>query len=126
MSESLHLYGHEQPVVFYTDNMADKGMLESIFESLLEDVVAVEKNSHLPKFSPPSNVDITVLKSASDIDNALHAIADDLPVDDGDIVVGFDSEWNVETAVSGHVIGRGSTAVVQIAYKNQVFVLVVC
>ncbi|KAF9048060.1 hypothetical protein BDZ89DRAFT_928787, partial [Hymenopellis radicata] len=126
MSESLHLYGHEQPVVFYTDNMSDKPMLESIFDSLLQSVVAVEKHSNLPKFMIPSDtVTTTVLDSTSAIDNALQAIMSDLHSGSGRLAVGFDSEWNVEVSQHGHVTGRGSTAVVQIAYKDQIFILLI-
>ncbi|KAF9059632.1 hypothetical protein BDP27DRAFT_1385738 [Rhodocollybia butyracea] len=53
---SLDLYGHEQPQVFYTDNMSDKGMLEECFPSLLEDVIPVEKHSALPLFSIPTTI----------------------------------------------------------------------
>jgi hypothetical protein len=47
MRESLHLYGHDQPSVFYIDNMADKEFLKNCFPSLQEDVVPVEKYSSL-------------------------------------------------------------------------------
>jgi len=47
MRESLQLYGHRQPELFYTDNMADKGFLESSFPSLLENVVPVQKYANL-------------------------------------------------------------------------------
>ncbi|KAK0504943.1 hypothetical protein EDD18DRAFT_1060502 [Armillaria luteobubalina] len=123
MSESLELYGHEQPEVFYTDNMSDKSMLEEIFQSLLADVVAVEKYADLPTFVIEDRVKISVLDSTASIDNAMCAIMDDVPHDGGYIVVGFDSEWNIETGHAGHVTRRGSTAVVQIAYGDNIYVL---
>ena len=44
MCDSLKRYGHLQLKVFYTDNpTADKHFLESVFSSLSEDVVPVEK-----------------------------------------------------------------------------------
>ncbi|KAF8996468.1 hypothetical protein BDZ89DRAFT_918852, partial [Hymenopellis radicata] len=60
MSESLETYGHEQPEVFYTDNMSDKAMLEEIFQSLLADIVAVEKYSDLPTYTMEETVAIKV------------------------------------------------------------------
>ncbi|KAG6818601.1 hypothetical protein H0H93_003585 [Arthromyces matolae] len=121
MSEDLTLYGHSQPELFYTDNMSDKGMLESIFTSLLDDVVAVEKHSHLPKFSLPPTVP-QVLDSVTEINNVLRGILDEIPPS-GHIVVGFDSEWNLETSPMGHIVGRSPPSVIQIAYRDQVYIL---
>ncbi|KAG6848087.1 hypothetical protein H0H93_003468 [Arthromyces matolae] len=121
MSEDLTLYGHTQPEVFYTDNLADKGMLESIFTSLLNDVIAVEKYSHLPTFTLPSSSIIT-LKTASEINNVIRSILDTVP-QSGNLVVGYDSEWNVEISAAGHITGHGPPAVIQIAYETKVYVL---
>ncbi|KAG6818631.1 hypothetical protein H0H93_003310 [Arthromyces matolae] len=121
MSEDLTLYGHTQPEVFYTDNLADKGMLESIFTSLLNDVIAVEKYSHLPTFTLPSS-SIVNLKSASEINNVIRSILDTVP-QSGNLVVGFDSEWNVETSATGRITGHGPPAVIQIAHEEKVYVL---
>ncbi|KNZ75180.1 hypothetical protein J132_04665 [Termitomyces sp. J132] len=128
MSRDLTLYGHSQPELFYTDNMQDKGMLEHIFTSLLDKVTPIEKYSHLPNFSLPHSCTPQILNSASEINNAIRGILNDLPTPSesqlgGKIVVGFDSEWNMDTSPSGHIVGHGPPAVVQIAYKNQVFIL---
>jgi hypothetical protein len=56
MCSSLELYGHEETEVFYTDNMADKAMLEECFPSLLKGVIPVEKHSNLPRFSIPMTI----------------------------------------------------------------------
>ncbi|KAF9063574.1 hypothetical protein BDP27DRAFT_1426743 [Rhodocollybia butyracea] len=120
---SLDLYGHEQPQVFYTDNMSDKGMLEECFPSLLEDVIPVEKHSALPLFSIPTTITPIVLNSTQSIDNALRAIMSCLPESSGQLVVGFDSEWNVDVSEDGQVQGKAPTVVVQIALKEQVFIL---
>lgn len=58
MRDSLSLYGHRQPTVFYTDNMADKQFLESCFPSLRDGVVDVDKYSHLPPLTIPDDVNI--------------------------------------------------------------------
>lgn len=123
MCNSLHLYGHEQPEVFYTDNMADKSMLEECFPSLLESVVPVEKHSNLPLFKIPPEVSIHVLDSAQAMDNALRAIMNRLSASGGYFAVGFDSEWNVDVSDDGRVRGRGPTAVIQIALKDEVLIL---
>lgn len=52
-----------------------------------------------------------------------NTILADLPLDKGKLVVGFDTEWNVETAENDRVVGRSATAVVQLAYKHSVYVL---
>ncbi|KAG6822188.1 hypothetical protein H0H92_014899, partial [Tricholoma furcatifolium] len=122
MAEDLTLYGHSQPEAFFTDSMADKGMLESVFPSLLADVVAVEKHSHLPTFSLPNSIHPSVLSSTAEINNVLRGILDDIPPS-GQIAVSFDSEWNVDIAPSGHIIGSGPPEVIQIAYKDQVYIL---
>ncbi|KAG6821234.1 hypothetical protein H0H93_002344 [Arthromyces matolae] len=119
VSEDLTRYGHSQPELFYTDNMIDKVMLESIFSSLLSDVVATEKHSHLPKFSLPPSLVPQVLSSTSEINNAMHGILDDISPA-GHIVVGFDSEWNLDLSPSGHITGHRPPSIVQIAYKDQI------
>ncbi|KAJ3818485.1 hypothetical protein F5880DRAFT_1491296 [Lentinula raphanica] len=122
MNASLKLYGHQQPEVFYTDNIIDKGMLEECFPSLLEDLVPVEKHSDLPLFTVPADI-IHVLSTVEQIDNTLRAIMDRLPSLDGVLVVGFDAEWNVDVSEDGRVRGKGPTAVVQIALKDEVYIL---
>ncbi|KAG6818637.1 hypothetical protein H0H93_003273 [Arthromyces matolae] len=121
ISEELTLYGHPQPQAFYTDNISDKGMLERVFPSLLDDVVAVEKYSHLPEFSLPDTLHPSILSSTSHINNVVRGILDDIPLT-GQITIGFDSEWNVDTS-GGRIIGHGPPEIVQIAYKDQVYIL---
>ncbi|KAG6856426.1 hypothetical protein H0H87_004552 [Tephrocybe sp. NHM501043] len=87
----------------------------------LNDVVAVEKYSHLPAVSLPASRPI-VLNSATEINNVIRGILDDVPVS-GHIVVGFDSEWNIDTSAMGNVVARGPPAVIQIAYMEKIYVL---
>ncbi|KAG6835293.1 hypothetical protein H0H93_003051 [Arthromyces matolae] len=128
MSHDLTQYGHPQPELFYTDNLIDKGMLESIFTSLLNEVTPIEKYAHLPYIALPLSCTPQVLSSVTEINNTIRGILDDIPspsesLSDTRLVVGFDSEWNVETSMSGHIVGHGPPAVIQIAYKKQVFIL---
>ncbi|KAJ7205539.1 hypothetical protein GGX14DRAFT_568874 [Mycena pura] len=123
LAEDLVVYGHNLPEVFYTDNMVDKAMLEKIFPSLTEAVIPVEKYSHLDPFETPDFVrNPAVLDDESMINNTMRAILDDVPTT-GHIVIGFDSEWNVDMTQYGRFGGRSPPAVVQVAYKESVFVM---
>jgi hypothetical protein len=117
MRQSLSLYGHTQPLIFYTDNMADKPFLERSFPSLQNDVVPKEKYSDLEPFEIP-HVEILPKDSVLSINDAARSILDDVPQDEGCLIIGFDSEWNVNP--SGL---RSKTAIIQIAYQNRVYVL---
>lgn len=120
---SLMLYGHPQPSLIYTDNIADKKFLEECFPSLRQGTTPVEKYGHLEELVIPSSITILVKNNTNAINDAMRTILDDIPQDDGSIVVGFDSEWNVDVSVQGRVIRRGRTAIIQIAYKNRIYVL---
>lgn len=127
MRESLDLYGHHQPALFYTDNIADKKFLETSFPSLCQDVVAIEKYAHLDRLTIPSDVYVLVKNNAQAIEDAVRTIMDSLSQDGNDSVyVGFDSEWNVNVSQQGFVTGRGQTAIIQIAYKDVIYILQVC
>lgn len=123
MCESLDLYGHRQPELFYTDNMADKSFLESSFNSLREAVVPIEKYGNLEPFILPSDVQIFVRTGDSAINAALSTILDQVPTDDSsDLIVGYDSEWNFTLSDNGQQ-ERGEIAIVQIAYEKRVYIL---
>ncbi|KAJ7890219.1 ribonuclease H-like domain-containing protein [Mycena leptocephala] len=130
MAESLRRYGHAEPAIFYTDNMADKEFLERCFPSLRNGVVPVEKYAHLPALEISPNVGVCVIKSRSEIDTAMRTILQDVP-DDSDndprkIIIFLDSEWNVEISDRGYLTGRGQTAILQIGYKNMIYIIQVC
>ncbi|CAK5266047.1 unnamed protein product [Mycena citricolor] len=126
MRESLERYGHDQPAIFYTDNMADKEFLERCFPSLREDVITVEKYSELPHLELLSCDKIFVMSGHDEINEAMRAILHELPDDSslGDSLVLFvDSEWNVEMSSRGYITGRGSTAVLQLGFKDRIYIL---
>ncbi|KAG6818718.1 hypothetical protein H0H93_002526, partial [Arthromyces matolae] len=125
MGNSLDLYGHDQPIVFYTDTMMDKEFLECCFPSLCDDVVPVEKYAHLSPVEVPPSFDVAVLQSVDEINEAMRSILQLLPAADGDeaVVIALDSEWNVEVSDLGYVTGRGQTAIIQIAVPNHIYVL---
>ncbi|KAF6758767.1 hypothetical protein DFP72DRAFT_1167168 [Ephemerocybe angulata] len=125
IKDSLTLYGLDQPQVFYTDNMADKGLFEEIFPSLTEDVIPVEKYAHLEELDIPDGMTIQPpKKEASAINGAIEVIMDGLANDGlGEVVVGFDCEWNVEVTANGRVQHSGKVAIIQLAYEKQIYTL---
>jgi hypothetical protein len=124
LSKSLSLYGLKQPAVFYTDNMADRQFLVRTFPSLSSNITPIEKYQHLPAFTTPSNVHPRVYSNPATINAAMDAILDDLQEEGrNSLVVGFDSEWNVQTGPNDRIIGRSPTAIVQIAYGTSVYIL---
>jgi len=120
----LGLYGHPQPALIYTHNMSDKQFLEDCFPSLRRNIIPVEKYGHLDELViPESEVMILVKNNMHSINDAMRTILNDVPEDEGSIVIGFDSEWNVEVSPQGKVIWRGTTAIIQVAYMNRIYVL---
>ncbi|KAJ7586237.1 hypothetical protein C8J56DRAFT_1052609 [Mycena floridula] len=123
MRESLVLYGHEEPKVAYTDNMADKAFLEKCFPSLRSNVIPIEKYSYLEPLQIPDLTQVFVRKDSISIDNAVQTIFNSFgPDDESTICVGFDAEWNVYRSDSGFVSGRGHTALIQIAHEDRVYI----
>jgi hypothetical protein len=124
MKASLDLFGHSQPRAFYTDNVvSDKPFLEASFPLLKDGVVLVEKYAHLEPFVLPADVVVAVKDTPAAIEDAVRTILDDFAADGtGNLVVGFDAEWNVNVSSDGRIIGRGQIAVIQIAYRKCVFI----
>jgi hypothetical protein len=81
VNNSLKLYGHPQPSLFYTDNISDKKFLEDCFPSLRRGVTPVEKHGHLEEFIIPSNIPILVKNNTNAINDAMRTILDDIPLD---------------------------------------------
>lgn len=127
LSESLTLYGQNQPEAMFTDNVyGDKQFLEGLFGgSLKEGVVPVEKYAHLDELHIPAEAIVSVEASATSINRVCRAILEELD-ESGELVVGFDTEWNVDVSASDRLRHRGPTALVQIAFKNQVHIFQVC
>ena len=123
LSNSLSLYGLKQPIIFFTDNMADRQLLMRVFPSLSAYSTPIEKYQHLPVFAIPVNIEPRICKAVSSINAAIDTILDDLsPQGNNTLVVGFDTEWNVQTGPNDRVVGSGSTAIIQIAYKSQIWI----
>lgn len=117
MHNSLEMYGHDPPKVFYTDNpAADKHFLESIFPSLTKNVTPVELYPTLGLFTIPPDVRVSVHSTATSINGACTRIMDDLDLDDSICLeCGLDAEWNVNMTCGGD---PEPTSIIQIAYKK--------
>jgi hypothetical protein len=120
MRESLSMFGHSQPKLFYTDNpTADKHFLESIFPSLTKNVIPVAKYPSLQSYVLPSGVGYSTSSTATAINGACARILDDLdPSNEFEFIkLALDAEFNVNMTRGG---GPEPTSTVQIAYKNWV------
>lgn len=120
----MKLYGHPDPAAAYTDNLADKALLESVFPSLRAGIVPVEKYGHLEPLLLPSDIEIHLRRGHNAINAAVSTILDCLPLDDTDkdVVVGYDCEWNCVVSDNGQ-IEKGEIAVIQIAHERRVYIL---
>ncbi|KAJ7924309.1 hypothetical protein B0H13DRAFT_1864173 [Mycena leptocephala] len=102
--------------------------VQRILGALLRNgVVPVEKYAHLPALEISPKVGVCVIKSCSEIDTAMRTILQDVP-DDSDndprkIIIFLDSEWNVEISDRGYLTGRGQTVILQIGYKNMIYII---
>lgn len=130
ISDSLTSYGLNQPEAMYSDNPeSDRQILETAFQSsLLRDVVGVERYGHLEQLNTPDNVVVHVKNTREAIDEACQRIMRDLDFMDADsrVVVGFDTEWNVEFPANGRFQHHGPTAIVQLAYRDTIYIFQVC
>lgn len=126
-SKSLTTYGRSQPKAFYTDNVqGDRQLLESSFESsLLKELVRIEPHGHLEILRIPDDVQVRVIREEREIDLVCSRIIGELQgmAEGEDLVVGFDSEWNVDFVANDRFQHHGPTSIVQLAYKDTVYIL---
>jgi hypothetical protein len=128
MNQSINTYGLEKPRVIFTDNMADKPMLERHFPSLKDGVRPVTEFDGLPQFELPQNLVPKVCQTASQINDAVFTLIDTLSNQDGEtLAVGLDTEWDVDiTARQEGVPDRCKTAILQIAHETGIWIIQVC
>lgn len=126
VSDSLRLYGHDQPLAIWTDNVrGDKTFLEKVFPSLLANVEAVTEHSDLEDLVLPSTWQAIVYNSFDAIDRAMNSIVGELSnaMQDSDgkdkLIIGFDMEWPVDLTTGVY----GATCLVQLAYDGVVYLL---
>jgi 3'-5' exonuclease len=129
MKESLKLYGHLPPKIFYTDNIwGDKQFLEESFESLRQNVIPVEKYSHLKALEILDDIQVVPKNNAAGIADVARIIIDSLPDDNNAVTtIGFDSERNVTFHLAPSDKGKGkeqaNTAVVTIGHNKHIYIL---
>lgn len=118
--KSLALFGHKETEIIFTDNLRDRAELERAFPSLRKDVTPPPSDSSLPLLLIPPSHRITALATATSInDNLDVSIMQELELTEGEIFIGFDMEWPVDLESGIH----GLVALIQIAYKDQIFLL---
>ena len=97
MNHSIKLFGLEPPCIIFTDNLADKPMLERHFPSLKDGVRPVNSLGDPPILQLPSGCIPKVFQTATQINSAILSIIDTFSNIDGDtLVVGLDTEWDVD------------------------------
>ncbi len=125
-SESLTAHGHPQPILGFTDNVAgDASTFVHCIPSLGKDVLPVDLDEHpeLPRMFLPPDVKPLVCETEAEIRSACNEILAHMPDEPGIMHVGFDTEWDFSTGLSG---GSSSTALVQIALPKTVYLLRTC
>ncbi|KAI7875757.1 uncharacterized protein EV154DRAFT_606811 [Mucor mucedo] len=120
MREAYSLYGHEMPIVFFTDNVkGDKSFLESIFDSLKEkvqlrsnmEILSTDENQD--SLNLPQDVEVVyVVRNLNEIDRHVKDLLECIK-NESDKATGFDCKWMPFSSDS-------KVDVMQIAYKNKV------
>jgi len=103
--------------------MSDKAFLEKCFPSLTVDVVPVDKYAKFPLLQLPPEIRVHIKSTATQMTSALACIQEKLAAmsQDEKIIIGFDMEWNVDLTPGQY--RKETTAVVAIAFENDIFVL---
>lgn len=126
MRESLDLYSLEHSLAWFSDTMADKPLLEHHFPSLLVGVNPITKHSSLPLLEIPSDVIIKMTRHASEMRDIIFTLLDSLS-EDQRLVVGLDSEWNVNLEARRRGLeDQQRTAVLQLAHGRNIWIFQVC
>ncbi|KAF6741348.1 hypothetical protein DFP72DRAFT_1116992 [Ephemerocybe angulata] len=123
--DSAKTFGMEPPQLVFTDNIADKPMLEQHFPSLLTGVKPVSLDGLLP-LEIPADVDVRVCRTTAQVNTAILGLVEQL--EDGSaesmLTVGLDTEWNVDLDSRRRgVPERKQTAVMQLAHHNSIFII---
>jgi hypothetical protein len=123
MSESIAKYGLEPPKIIFTDNMADKPMLEAHFPSLKTGVQPVRHDNLVP-LELPEDIEILICSTPFQVRTAAFSLIDALKDSDSTLVVGLDTEWNVDLdARRNGVPDRRQTAVMQLAHGSTIYII---
>jgi len=124
MSKSIETYGLEPPRIAFTDNLSDRPMLEHHFPSLKEGVQPISTYDDFPVLHLPSDIMPKICSTTTQINDAILSIIDNFSTFDSDtMVVGLDTEWDVDIMARREGIpDRRKTAIMQLAYDNDVWI----
>ncbi|KAL8277487.1 hypothetical protein RQP46_010117 [Phenoliferia psychrophenolica] len=131
MRVSLNRYGHDQPVLFYTDNLqGDAPFLRRAFPSLKFDVHPLVKWGELDPLVLPDATSPTIINTAALLSSTLLKIVSEIDEQDpaSQEVVGLDTEHNVTQVLgpNGGVISSQADshlAILQLAWRDRVFIV---
>jgi hypothetical protein len=112
----------KEPELFYTDNIiGDQGFLKEVIPTLNKDIVPVGKDANgqqkedplllLPVATLPGDVNIRVVSSEAEINNACIELFGNTDAYTFDVYVGFDCEW---------VMSTSGISLIQICLQNKV------
>jgi hypothetical protein len=102
--------------------MLDKNMLEKHFPSLTKGVTSTTEHGELPLFKIPSHISITCHRNITDIQDVIRTLIDQSS--EGQMLtVALNTEWDVDThAHHRHVPDPQTTAILQLAYGNNIWI----
>ena len=114
LHQNLTSFGHELPVLIYSDKCCQfSGFLEGNVDRLLDGVVKPTLNSKLEDFKHEGEVSLA--ESAATADDLVDDIMEHFSVSDPSrFYVGFDIEWSVNLKTNTH----GFVGLIQIALDN--------
>jgi hypothetical protein len=122
MKDAYDDYGFQMPLVFFTDNVAgDKTFLESIFSSLKEDLKPLQDDEisfvrSSVDLELPERVEIRYIRNSKEMNLKMKELLEKVRGSANEATLGFDAEWVV-------IADKSLVDVMQIAYKNVVYVL---
>lgn len=121
--DSINTFGLPSIQVAFTDNPADKPMLERHFPSLLDGIQPISSHSSLPRFQIPNDVTIHSIRTASQIQDVILSLLDRVSPEE-QLIVGLDTEWNVDLEARRHGISQPKqVALLQLAHGRDIFLI---
>lgn len=121
--DSINTFGLPSIQVAFTDNPADKPMLERHFPSLLDGIQPISSHSSLPRFQIPNDVTIHSIRTASQIQDVILSLLDRVSPEE-QLIVGLDTEWNVDLEARRHGISQPKqVALLQLAHGRDIYLI---
>ena len=121
--DSINTFGLPSIQFAFTDNPADKPMLEHHFPSLLDGIQPISSHSSLPHFQIPNDVTIHLIWTASQIQYVILSLLDRVPPEE-QLIVGLDMEWNIDLEAQRHGISQPKqVALFQLAHGRYIYLI---